>query len=140
MAKTTGTFLFLGIMLVAGACSDGGSTPTPPSSATSGGIAFVSERDGNAEIYVVNADGTGLGRLTNDPAEDTGPAWSPDGTGITFASDRDGNFDIYAMNADGTRSRGSRTIRAMTASPSGRPMARRSPSPAIGTATSRSTR
>jgi Tol biopolymer transport system component len=43
----------------------------------------------------MNADGTGLRRLTDDLAEDAGPAWSPDGTKAAFASDRDGNFEIY---------------------------------------------
>ena len=42
-------------------------------------LAFVSERDGNSEIYIVNVDGTGLTRLTDDPAEDLHPAWSPPG-------------------------------------------------------------
>jgi Tol biopolymer transport system component len=40
-------------------------------------IAFESERDGNLEIYVMNADGSGVTRLTNDPASDSTPAWSP---------------------------------------------------------------
>src|SRR3990170_6246104 len=54
----------------------------------------------NAEIYVMNADGTGQTNLTNDPATDYAPAWSPDGTKIAFYSDRDGNLDVYVMNAD----------------------------------------
>jgi len=40
-------------------------------------IAFASARDGNWEIYVMNADGSGQTRLTNNPAEDAMPAWSP---------------------------------------------------------------
>jgi Tol biopolymer transport system component len=67
-----------------------------------GKIAFMSDRDGNFEIYVINADGTGLIRLTNDPASDGSPSWSPDGRRIAFVSDRDGNSDIYVMNANGT--------------------------------------
>ena len=65
-------------------------------------LAFVSERDGNSEIYVVNVDGTGLLRLTDDPGLDVDPAWSPDGKRIAFASDRAGNLDIYVMDADGS--------------------------------------
>jgi hypothetical protein len=65
-------------------------------------VAFVSERDGNPEIYVIKPDGTGLVRLTNNAAADTEPAWSPDGKRIAFTSDRDGGEDIYVMNADGS--------------------------------------
>src|SRR5437899_1693387 len=67
-----------------------------------GRIAFVSGRDGNAEIYVMNADGSGVTRLTDNPAVDEAPAWSPDGTRLAFASTRDGNSEIYVMNADGS--------------------------------------
>ena len=77
-----------------------------PSSDLDGMIAFVSERDGNSEIYTVRSDGTGLVRLTNNAASDTDPAWSPDGTRILFASNRagaaPGATDIYVMNADGS--------------------------------------
>ena len=72
------------------------------SSGVQGKIAFTSNRDGNDEIYVMNADGTGVTRLTDNPASDQQPAWSPDGSRIAFTSTRDGNFDIYVMNADGT--------------------------------------
>ena len=65
-------------------------------------IAFTSLRDGNAEIYVMNADGSNQTRLTNNPANDSWPNWSPDGTTIAFQSNRDGNFEIYVMNADGS--------------------------------------
>ena len=68
----------------------------------SGRIAFVSTRDGNAEIYVMNADGTGVTRLTDNTAGDYNPAWSPDGKRIAFYSQRDGNAEIYVMNADGS--------------------------------------
>lgn len=65
-------------------------------------IAFVSNRDGNAEIYVMDADGSNMRRLTHNPGYDGAPTWSPDGTRIAFASSRDGNADIYLMNADGS--------------------------------------
>jgi Tol biopolymer transport system component len=67
-----------------------------------GRVAFVSDRDGNAEIYTMNADGTGLTRLTKNSAGDYAPAWSPDGKRIAFYSQRDGNAEIYVMNADGS--------------------------------------
>ncbi len=43
-----------------------------------------------------------LTRLTDDPAADALPAWSPDGTQILFVSDRSGNEEVFVMNADGT--------------------------------------
>ena len=67
-----------------------------------GKIAFISNRDGNPEIYVMNDDGSNQTRLTNHPAGDASPTWSPDGSRIAFQSDRDGNQEIYVMNDDGT--------------------------------------
>lgn len=69
---------------------------------TPGTIAFVSSRDGNPEIYTINPDGTNLTRLTNDPAVDEEPAWSPDGKRIAFFSGRSGGSELYVMNADGS--------------------------------------
>jgi Tol biopolymer transport system component len=66
-------------------------------------IAFYSDRDGNQEIYVMNAaDGSNQTRLTFSPGNDSDSSWSPDGTKIAFESDRDGNANIYVMNADGS--------------------------------------
>jgi len=73
-----------------------------PISANADMLAFVSERDGNPEIYVVNFDGTGLARLTNHPTNDRDPAWSPDGRRIAFVSDRFDGPNIYIMDADGS--------------------------------------
>ena len=50
----------------------------------------------------MNADGSGLTRLTDNLADDRFPAWSPDGRRMAFTSDRDGNKEIYVMNADGS--------------------------------------
>jgi hypothetical protein len=50
----------------------------------------------------MDADGSNQTRLTQDPAGDWSPAWSPDGSRIVFQSDRDGNADIYVMHADGS--------------------------------------
>src|SRR2546426_117937 len=66
-------------------------------------IAFASDRDGNWEIYVMNADGSDPVRLTDNVASDLYPGWSPDGSKITFESDRDGNSEIYVMAADGAQ-------------------------------------
>jgi Tol biopolymer transport system component len=101
------------VLLVAAACN-GPDVTSPPDdhvhSATptgevavalpilTGRIAFVSNRPGHNQIYVMNANGTAVTRLTNDPAADGHPSWAPDGTRITFA--RSG--DIYVMNANGS--------------------------------------
>lgn len=65
-------------------------------------IAFVSVRDGNTEIYVMNANGTNQVRLTSNSASEGSPRWSPDGRAIVFVGKRDGNTEVYVMNADGT--------------------------------------
>jgi Tol biopolymer transport system component len=79
-------------------------------------VLIVSNRDGNAEIYLVElpdkaekkqAEKTEAVKLkveknlTNDPGEDTFPTWSPDGKRIAFTSTRDGSYNIYVMDADG---------------------------------------
>ncbi|MDX1931016.1 MAG: hypothetical protein SFU56_00270 [Capsulimonadales bacterium] len=65
-------------------------------------IVFVSDRNGNSEIYAMNSDGTNVRRLTDNAAVDTEPVWSPDGTKIAFVSRRSGNSDIFLMNTNGT--------------------------------------
>lgn len=76
-------------------------------------IAFVSKRGGNVDIYVMNADGGSVRRLTSNAGEDSQPAWSPDGTRIAFVRGDDPSFagmisiksceppDIYVIDADG---------------------------------------
>ena len=77
-------------------------TAAPIVSLTFPAIAFYGNRTGDNEIYVMNEDGSGQVDLTNNPANDTHPVWSPDHTRIAFSSDRDGNWEIYVMNADGS--------------------------------------
>jgi TolB protein len=93
------------------ALSCGGSepeaTPTPAPTATpefrplalsSGLLALAANPEGNLEIYVMNGDGTNLRRLTNDPASDQLPTWSPEGSLIAWSRNR----DIYVMAWDGS--------------------------------------
>ncbi len=89
-------------------------TPAPETTATPANppvapaarsrIAFVSvARVGDpTDIYVMNADASGVLRLTENPAFDEEPDWSSDGSKIVFTSSRDGNWEIYVMNADGS--------------------------------------
>ena len=65
-------------------------------------IVFETNRDGQLEIYKMNADGSAPTRLTNNPAVDNLPSISPDGTHVAFTSDREGSSDIYVMNIDGS--------------------------------------
>ena len=64
-------------------------------------LLFSSNRDGNWEIYMMNADGSNQINLTHHPADDRGPVWSPDGKRVAFFSNRDGNEEIYVMYSDG---------------------------------------
>ncbi|MCB9455743.1 MAG: PD40 domain-containing protein [Anaerolineaceae bacterium] len=66
-------------------------------------IAFVSERSGNSDIWVMDADGTNLRNLTStSEAEDISPLWSPDGRWIAFGSGRSGSGNVWLTNPDGT--------------------------------------
>ena len=78
-------------------------------------IVFRSARDGNDEIYVMNADGTDARRLTHHDAVDTMPAFSSHGDRVAFTSRRDGDFEIYVLQlkADGSPGR----LDRMTESP-----------------------
>ncbi len=68
-------------------------------------IAFESTIEGKRSIWVMQANGENLRRLTDGgptgTAADASPAWAPDGTRIAFMSDRDGNAEIYTVTLDG---------------------------------------
>lgn len=68
-------------------------------------LAFVSNRDGNSDIFKFELSTGELENLTQHPALDTHPIWSPDGMEIAFVSDREGNQEIYVMGADGSKPR-----------------------------------
>ncbi len=87
--------------------------PTPVTESTgtiTGRVAFYSDRDGNPEIYTMNADGSAVTRLTNDPVFDDSPALSPDGAQIVFLTARHDpaprfpelKYELYVMNSDGS--------------------------------------
>jgi TolB protein len=68
-------------------------------------IAFQSFRDGDYDIYVMNADGSAQRAVTNNTVDDEDPAWSPDGQKIAFESyrPRGGQAQIFVINADGSK-------------------------------------
>ncbi|MFG0242200.1 MAG: DPP IV N-terminal domain-containing protein [Phycisphaerales bacterium JB054] len=69
-------------------------------------IAFVSDRDGDHEIYLHNLAAGTTTQLTHNDVTEWGVAWSPDGTRLAFASDRDGSRSLYTLNLhDGTTTR-----------------------------------
>lgn len=75
-------------------------------SPTSGSITFVSYRNGSADIFTMNADGSRPRNITNSSgASELSPSWSPDGSRIVFMTTRDGNAEIYVMNVDGSNAR-----------------------------------
>ena len=89
-------------------------------------LAFVRLSAGLGEpIYVVSADGSGLRRLTRNPANDADPTWSPDGRKLAFVSDRDGNSEVYVMNADGSGQRSLTRNPAFDADPTWSPDGRK---------------
>jgi len=66
-------------------------------------IAFTSNRTGDAEIFVMDADGTDVKQVTSNPVfQEFDPAFSADGSRIAFASDRDGNRELYVIRVDGS--------------------------------------
>src|SRR5204862_277321 len=68
-----------------------------------GKITFQSNRNGNFDIFVMNADGSGVTQLTSHPFDEYLPLFSPDGSRIAFNSNRGGaGQDVYVMNADGS--------------------------------------
>src|SRR4051812_38555921 len=78
----------------------GNSIETTPTWAPDGTrIAFVSDRDGNDEIYETGAGGGTPRRLTNNAIADYSPSWSPDGARIAFVSQRAGDNEIFVMRA-----------------------------------------
>ncbi|MES0344118.1 MAG: DPP IV N-terminal domain-containing protein [Anaerolineales bacterium] len=64
-------------------------------------IAFVSNSEGNDDVYVFDIQRDRVSRLTNNPGADRSPSWSPDGKWLAFASNRDGNWNIYTVRSDG---------------------------------------
>ena len=65
-------------------------------------VVFTSYRDGNAEIYLMSADGGAVTRLTSSIGDDEAASWSSNGSQLAFASNRDGDYEVFVMSADGS--------------------------------------
>lgn len=104
--------LVLGCVPGCSHASTGGEGDRAPSWSPNGKrIAFVSDREGDDRLYVVNANGGEPRVLAEDAVAEFAPQWSPDGKSIAFISDRDGNWELYVMQADGGH------VRRLTRSP-----------------------
>lgn len=116
MNKLVGLFILLLLFFAFSGCPKKGERPAPEKKpeekvgikeilpdSIKGRILFHSIRSGNLDIYRI--DKNGAMRLTDNPARDERPVWSPDGSKIAFVSDRDGNKEIYIMDSDGKNQR-----------------------------------
>ncbi len=88
-----------GPIMLTNQASDG----APSGTATT--VVFMSNRDGNWEIYSVPLAGGPLRNLTNSPGDDGLPTFSPDGKFIAFVTNRSGQWEVWAMKADGSDQR-----------------------------------
>jgi Tol biopolymer transport system component len=89
-----------------------------PHFALKGRLAFVSAVDGNADIYTMNADGTGIERLTTDPEQELQPVWAPAGDQLAFTVGDAGSTRIHTMNADGSNVKGLTPEQSYSSDPS----------------------
>ncbi len=71
--------------------------PTPDPLDGGGSVVFTLRQHGNSDLYALSIGQSQPVRLTDDPADDRDPVWSPDGTEIAFSSRRDGNWEIYIL-------------------------------------------
>ena len=96
--------ILVGVLLLNGASSLPGMKDIrnrePTWSPDNAKIAFVSNRDGNPEIYIMDADGGNQRNMTNSPAMDIGLAWANDGKKLAFVSNKGGKKDIYLLSVN----------------------------------------
>jgi TolB protein len=94
--------LLITSIVIVSACAQTSSQEHPAWKPETTDLLFMSNRDGNAEIYLQRAGEKEPVNLTNNAALDNWPVWSPDGKRIAFQSNRTGNLDVWTMKADGS--------------------------------------
>lgn len=82
-----------------------------------GYIAFISDRDGNPELYLIAADGSGLTRLTFTPLADGDAAWSPDGTMLVFTTETTSGSELVVLDVASGASQQITSLGAMISHP-----------------------
>lgn len=92
------TFLLFNVLLLAGAQSLGAQTPVRQ-------LVYEARVNGHVDIFLLDVDHRLVYNLTNNPGDDSRPAWSPDGSKIAFESWRNVVRAVYVMDADGTNVR-----------------------------------
>lgn len=85
--------------------ADSGNNVDPAYSPDRSKLAFASDRGGSLDLYVADADGRNIVRLTTDPAPESEPAWTPDGSRLVFAATRAGSRQLYVISASGGEAR-----------------------------------
>ncbi|MGQ1783533.1 MULTISPECIES: TolB family protein [unclassified Saccharicrinis] len=97
------TFKFLIFLLIFISCNETKKEkPNNEEQSSEQEIAFVTNRDGNSEIYIMDINGDNVRNITKNDSLDFSPSWSGDGQNLYFYSKRDGNAEIYTINSDGT--------------------------------------
>lgn len=76
-----------------------------PDNKPAGTIAFNMNRDGNKEIYLMDAKGSNLRNITRDTLDCYSPSWSPDGKWIAYTAGTGNNYDIYIINIESSEKR-----------------------------------
>jgi dipeptidyl aminopeptidase/acylaminoacyl peptidase len=109
-ASSASVTVAAGCLLAALACRDASEPSEAPAAAVTSArlfrdIVFVSTRDGNREIYSMDSDGNQETNLSNHPADESDPSWSPDAKTIVFVRAVTGGAEIWLMDAGGANQR-----------------------------------
>ena len=64
-------------------------------------VAFISDRYGPSQLFIMNPDGSGQVQVTREEFPTMQPSWAPDGSAVLVAADREGNWDIFSVDVDG---------------------------------------